>query len=102
MGKREPNNEGNSCLFQGSDFGNPGDFGNLSCVSLPTYVGNTRLVFPVTCDVGDHGDSGDRRASRAPPPPPGFDPIRPQPTPHDPMLRASAEGRKPDFGLAKS
>jgi hypothetical protein len=49
-----------------------------------------------------------------PPPPPGFDPIRPQPTPGDPMLRASAEGRnlwtlrgakpgsptEPGFGLA--
>jgi hypothetical protein len=27
-------------------------------------------------------------------PPPGFDPIRPQATPDDPMLRASAEGRR--------
>src|SRR4029077_4584 len=30
-----------------------------------------------------------------PPLPPGFDPIRPQPTPDDPMLRESAEGHNP-------
>jgi len=33
--------------------------------------------------------------SVTPPPPPGFDPIRPQPTRFDPMLRESAEGRNP-------
>src|ERR1041385_2308882 len=30
-----------------------------------------------------------------PPPPPGFDPIQPQMTPFDPMLRDHAEGRSP-------
>jgi hypothetical protein len=31
----------------------------------------------------------------SPPPPPGFDPIRPQPTPHDPMLRDIGRGSQP-------
>jgi len=33
-----------------------------------------------------------RHSSDRPTPPPGIDPIQPQPTPFDPMLRASAQG----------
>jgi len=36
-----------------------------------------------------------RTFERGYPLPPGFDPIRPQMTRLDPMLKASAEGRKP-------
>ena len=75
-----------------ANFGNFGDFGN--CPIRVIRVIRGKFLVP---DLGDHARSRRCRRSRRclPTPSPGFDPIRPQPTQIDPMLRTSAEGHSP-------